>query len=82
MEKLPEENTANKFKIKEKIIKFLEDPLKFYGYSFLFFSIMTLIFYFAAFPDFFKFGSFIIAVFTGIMCRQQVKAEMRMYNDR
>ena len=76
------ENTPDNQNIKTKINNFMKDPLKLYGFSFLFFALLTLIFYFAAGPDFLKFGSFIIAVFTGIMCRQQVKTEMRMYNDR
>lgn len=45
-------------------------------------SILILIFYFTAGPDFLKFGSFIIAVFTRIMCRQQMKTEIREYNDQ
>ena len=82
MENRLEEKTPEKIKLKDRIKNLLKDPLKFYGSSFLFFSILTLIFYLAAGPDFLKFGSFIIAVFTGIMCRQQMKTEMRMYNDR
>ena len=82
MEKLLEEKTPEKIKLKDRIKNFLKDPLKFYGSFFLFFSILTLIFYFGTGPDFLKFGSFIIAVFIGIMCRQQMKTEMRMYHDR
>jgi len=79
---ISQENTAKKIKIKEKIEKFLKDPLKLYGFSFLFFSLLTVIFYFTVSPDVLKFGSFIIAVFTAVMCRQQMKTEMRMYHDR
>lgn len=77
-----EENIPRKRNLKKLIKDVLKDPLKFYGFSFLIFSGLTLIFYFATSSVPLRAGAFMIAVFMGIMCRQQMKTEMRMYNDR
>ncbi|MHA1679085.1 MAG: hypothetical protein ACTSWX_07610 [Promethearchaeota archaeon] len=74
------EKSPGNAKLKEKINKTLKDSLKFYGFSFAIFSILTLIFFFAGVPDLLIFGSFIIAVFTGIMFWNHVKFKKRCYN--
>ena len=78
-DEINKEISLEKSKVKEKIKEILKDPLKFNGYSFLIFSFLTLVFYFASGPDFLKIGSFIITTFTGIMCWSRVKFDMRMY---
>ncbi len=63
--------------ILEKIKNFLKDPLKFYGISFGFFTLLTLILYSETDTVTLRAVSFILAVFFGIMCWSQVKSEMR-----